>query len=116
MPGARGSVREEMTQVSALLWLMGTRASTWAYAIHSELCRVPGHRIWEGKQRERHQPHLLGRVSAEMTAQWRQEERVFQPEKKVLVYPVFQMEGTASAKVQGLQRTGAHIPGELLVK
>lgn len=37
-----------------------------------------------------------------MSSQERQEERVFQPEKGVLIYTVFQVEGTASAKVQGL--------------
>lgn len=40
---------------------MGTRVSTWAYSIHSELCHAPGHRIWERMQGESPQPHLLGR-------------------------------------------------------
>lgn len=86
------------------LWLMGTRVSTWAYSIHSELCHAPGHRIWERMQGESPQPHLLGRGVSRNGYQWRQEERVFLPEKGALVYTVFQMEGTASAKVQGLGR------------
>lgn len=88
-----------MTQVSARCgwWGHGQIHGHIPYTVGSVMLLDTG--SGRGCRGRGSNPTSLGGVSAEMATQWRQEERVFQPEKGALVYTVFQMEGTASAKV-----------------